>query len=148
MQKKYKKIIFLILIIFLIFCIFAFFHVKKISIDSFVTIKNTTENKNQIPIGKEIPTTLEINNTKYKKKINSKITVYEFMKKIENDGKINFKEKNYIGMGRFIEEINGIRMTKEKYWIYYVNNKKANIGISNYKINPGDKISWKYESQY
>ncbi|MEI6581240.1 MAG: hypothetical protein WCO07_03680, partial [bacterium] len=62
MQKKYKKIIFLILIIFLIFCIFAFFHVKKISIDSFVTIKNTTENKNQIPIGKEIPTTLEINN--------------------------------------------------------------------------------------
>ena len=26
-----------------------------------------------------------------------------------------------------------------------VNNEKANIGVSNYKINNGDIISWKYE---
>ncbi|MFA6586065.1 MAG: DUF4430 domain-containing protein [Candidatus Paceibacterota bacterium] len=75
------------------------------------------------------------------------ITVYDFMNKLQKEGKINFKDKEYTGMGKFIEEINGIK-NSDKYWIYYVNGKKAEIGISNYKINYGDIVSWKYESQY
>ena len=67
------------------------------------------------------------------------------MQQLQNEGKIIFKEKNYLGMGKFVEEINGVKSNGEKYWIYYVNNKKANIGISNYKINEGDIVSWKYE---
>ena len=66
------------------------------------------------------------------------------MEQLQNEGKINFKEKTYSGMGEFIEEINGIK-NGEKNWIYYVNNKKAEIGVSNYKINIGDIVSWKYE---
>jgi hypothetical protein len=70
------------------------------------------------------------------------------MIQLRDEGQIYFKEKNYSGMGEFIEEINNQKNNGEKNWIYYVNDKKANIGISNYKINPGDVVSWKYETSY
>jgi len=66
------------------------------------------------------------------------------MNQMQNESKIAFKDKTYAGMGKFIEEING-KKNGEKNWIYYVNNIKANIGISNYKIKSGDVVSWKYE---
>lgn len=72
-------------------------------------------------------------------------TVYDFMDKLRNEGKINFTEKNYTGIGKFIESINGVKGHGEQNWIYYVNGKKAQIGVSNYKLKPGDVVSWKYE---
>lgn len=74
-----------------------------------------------------------------------KTSVFDFMGKLQNEGKINFTEKNYIGMGEFIDSINGIQNNSNRSWIYYVNDKKATIGVSNYKLNPGDVVSWKYE---
>ena len=44
-------------------------------------------------------------------------------------------------MGKLVEEINGLKNSGEKNWIYYINGKKANIGVSNYKINKGDIVS-------
>ena len=90
---------------------------------------------------------LEINDIKYQSEILGQTSVSDFMEKLKVEGKIDFKEKIYAGMGNFIDEINGIK-NGNKNWIYYVNGKKANIGISNYKINPGDVVSWKYESSY
>jgi hypothetical protein len=89
--------------------------------------------------------TLDINGFKYKSEIVGIKKVYEIMEKLKEDKKITFEEKTYSGMGKFIEEINGIKNNGEKNWIYYVNNKKANIGISNYEVKAGDIISWKYE---
>jgi hypothetical protein len=90
-------------------------------------------------------TVLEINGVKYESTVESQESVYDFMAQLQNEGKINFKSKTYTGMGKFIDELNGIRGNGDKYWIYYVNNKKARIGVSNYKINPGDVVSWRYE---
>jgi hypothetical protein len=58
-----------------------------------------------------------------------------------------FSTKNYPGMGQFVEEINGIKndFKQNKYWIYYINNKSAIAGISQYIIQQGDIIEWKYE---
>ena len=67
------------------------------------------------------------------------------MSKLRDEGKITFTDKNYIGMGEFIVSINGIENNSDMSWIYYVNNKEASVGISNYKINGGDVVSWKYE---
>ena len=53
--------------------------------------------------------------------------------------------KSHAQANKFIDELNGTKNSEDKNWIYYVNNKKANIGISNYKINQGDIVSWKYE---
>jgi hypothetical protein len=66
------------------------------------------------------------------------------MTQLQNENKITFQAKNYTGMGEFIEKINGVK-NGNKNWIYYVNGVKAEIGVSNYKINPGDVVSWKYE---
>jgi hypothetical protein len=73
-------------------------------------------------------------------------TVYGFMEKLKKEGKINFVDKTYSGMGKLILSINGQKSNGNKTWIYYVNGKEANVGISNYQIKPGDIVSWKYES--
>ncbi len=88
---------------------------------------------------------LEIDGKKMETTITEKESIYYFMVKLQEEGKINFKEKTYSGMGKLIEEINGLKNSGEKNWIYYVNSKKANVGVSNYKIIPGDVVSWKYE---
>jgi len=76
------------------------------------------------------------------------LTVYDFMEEFRREGKINFTEKNYIGMGKFIEEINGVKGDSDHNWIYYVNGRQAQVGVSNYKLKPGDVVSWKYEENY
>ena len=107
--------------------------------------RTENENKGESKISQIIKIVLEVGEKRYESEIDGEISVYDFMKKLQNEGKINFKEKNYLGMGKFIEELNGIRGYEGKFWIYYVNDKKAKIGISNYNINPGDVVSWKYE---
>lgn len=72
-------------------------------------------------------------------------TVYELMHSLQIENKINFTEKTYIGMGKFIDSIDGVYGNGSRNWIYYVNGQKASIGVSNYKLNPGDILSWKYE---
>lgn len=93
-------------------------------------------------------TTLEIEGIKYESKIDDSMSVYEFMQKLEKENKIYFKDKDYGEMGKLIEEINGVKNSGGKNWIYYINGKKAEIGVSNYKMKPGDKITWKYENYY
>ncbi len=90
---------------------------------------------------------LEINGVTLKGEIKEGENVYNFMSTLRKRGQIKFKEKNFIGIGQFIEEINGVRSDGNKYWIYYVNGKKAEIGVSNYKIKEGDVVSWKYEDE-
>ncbi len=89
---------------------------------------------------------LEIDNQKIETTIINGENIYTLMQQLQKEGKLTFREKNYIGMGKFIEEINGLKNDGSKNWIYYVNNKKAEIGVSNYQLNSGDVISWKYES--
>jgi hypothetical protein len=117
-MKKNKKIILIVLICLVFFGVFFL---------------------NSQPISK--PTAELI----YKDTIPSSITVYDFMNKLQSEGKISFTEKDYIGMGKLITSINGIKSNGEKNWIYYVNGKEAQVGVSNYKINEGDIVSWKYE---
>lgn len=89
---------------------------------------------------------LEIEGVRYESEIINNDSVYSFMKRLKNDGKINFTEKTYTGMGKFIDELNGIKGNGEKNWIYYVNGEKAKIGVSVYKLKSGDVVSWKYEN--
>jgi hypothetical protein len=85
------------------------------------------------------------NNISFKDDIPSEINVYDFMDRLRREGKINFTEKNYIGMGEFIDSLNGIKNNQNQSWIYYVNGVEAQVGVSNYKIKFGDIVSWKYE---
>ena len=86
-------------------------------------------------------TSKPVNNVEYKDTIAGEMSVYDFMSRLQSEGKINFTEKNYIGMGELIDSINGIKNNGNQYWIYYVNGVEAQIGISNYKIKSGDIVS-------
>jgi hypothetical protein len=147
-QKPNRLILITLLIILCIVLIFLYKTPQKNNLNS----KNSTPPCNITTQIQEKnnsrTTTLLINKTKYESRITNQINVYEFMIQLRDEGQIYFKEKNYSGMGEFIEEINNQKNNGEKNWIYYVNDKKANIGISNYKINPGDVVSWKYETSY
>lgn len=90
---------------------------------------------------------LIINQNKYALAIPIKSSVYEAMKKAQDTTTFRFSGKEFSGMGFFVEEIDGVKNDYRggRYWIYYVNDKKASVGISNYILNAGDTISWKYE---
>jgi len=144
-KEKTKKLI-LIVFLMLICSVLIYSYTKTPSKQNNISSTTTPIN----PIGKTygvtaINTTLLVNDTKYETQIAKTISVYDFMTQLQNEGKITFQDTTYTGMGKFIEEINGVK-NGNKNWIYYVNGEKAEIGISNYEINPGDVVSWKYES--
>ena len=116
----------------------------------FFSISNIEPKEITNPISKTygVNTILDINGIGFEEEIKGSISVYDFMSKLRQEGKINFTEKNYIGMGKFIETIDGVKGNGDQNWIYYVNGKKALVGVSNYKIKSGDIVSWKYEKNY
>ncbi len=138
MSKKIKITITVLSFFFVFLGVFFINSKNVLTKQEIKIIKSVSENS-------EIKTILEINGEKYETEIKNRISVYDFMNKLRSEGKIKFTEKNYIGMGKFIETINDIKNNGEKNWIYYVNGKKAQVGVSNYKIKTGDIVSWKYE---
>ncbi|MCX6764707.1 MAG: DUF4430 domain-containing protein [Candidatus Nealsonbacteria bacterium] len=84
---------------------------------------------------------------KYEISVPEKSTVYELMDLLKARGDFSFQGKDFSGLGFFVEEINGIKNNPsgKTYWIYYVNDKSAQVGISNYTLKPNDVINWKYE---
>ena len=137
-MKKSNKIIIIILVSLLIILEIFFVVSKKMSKENLPPVS-----QNQVQTAKAI---LEIENIKYEEGITGTETVYSLMDKLKQEGKINFKETNYIGMGELITEINGIQASGGKSWIYYVNGKQANVGVSNYKLKNGDIVSWQYQT--
>ena len=144
MKKDNKKIIWLGFAVSLFFFL-IFVFTKDVG-------QNTSSISPPSPVliqtEKTVQAFLEIDGKKLETAVVEKERVYDFMVKLREEGKINFKDKTYSGMGKLIKEINGIKNSSEKNWIYYVNGKKATIGVSNYQIKPGDVVSWKYEKNY
>ncbi len=70
---------------------------------------------------------------------------YDLMQALENEGNFTFHAKEYPGLGYFIDTINDASGSPGSYWIYYINNKKASVGVSEYKVKDGDVIEWKQE---
>ena len=146
MFKKEKiKILIVIGISISLFCVFlltSYIESKEISL-----LLEVTGETNKVEIKEETnkKIILEIEEKKYETDIEKEISVYEFMERLKQEEKITFKDKTYTGMGKLIEEINGSKNDGNKYWIYSVNGKKAQVGVSNYKIKAGDVVSWKYE---
>lgn len=90
---------------------------------------------------------LYVGEKKYEISVPQNSTVYDLMNALKQRGDIEFTGKISSGLGFFVEGINGVKNndTNSTYWIYYINDKTAGIGISNYILKPGDVIIWKYE---
>lgn len=97
-----------------------------------------------------ITVTLNVEDKNHPAEVVPGSTVYDLMKQLADTGQIQITFKDYgRTLGYLVEEINEIKnsLKNRKYWIYYINDKKAQIGISNYTLQSGDTITWKYEDE-
>lgn len=74
-------------------------------------------------------------------------TAFDVLKNATDANSTELKYKDYGGeLGIFIESIGGIGKdpSGKKWWQYWVNNKYSQVGVSSYKIQPGDIIEFKF----
>lgn len=164
MRKNQKKVLILILsTVLIIICIFYYFFVYKKNqafiytdskpIDSSILQlgkQNLSPTLSLVRVGenadtKTIQVSLSVLGKTYDTEVKENSTVFDVMKKMEGEGMFNFKFTENPGMGAFVTEINGAKGKPGEYWLYYVNDKKATVGISNYTLKNGDIINWKQE---
>lgn len=100
-----------------------------------------------LPISLEIPAVLQIEQQRFDVVVPEGSSAYDLMILAEKQYGLSFSGRKFEGLGFFVDEIQGKKQSqvKGKYWIYYINNKKATVGVSQYIIQPHDIISWHYE---
>ena len=152
--KKINKIVFIFLIIILSFSNVAFAKTKnkniiQKSISKKEVIKPTEDKKNTEKVDKNTESIkIEVGEKSYVVMVAPGSTVYDAMKKLSDDKSSGFvfHSKEYSSLGNFVDSINGVPGTPGSYWLYYLNGKKASIGVSKNKIKSGDVVTWKQES--
>ena len=118
------------------------------------TVKTDLALQNSEEVGgeeqiKEISVVLKINNGQneefFEHNIQEGKTAFDLMKELQSKGSIDFdyKESN---VGVFVNSINGIEnnVSDNIFWMFYVNDKMAGVGIGAYILQNGDAIEWKY----
>ena len=124
------------------------------------TLFKDSNNPNQNRIGEKTPIT-STNNQEKRLEENTVIIDFGNGQKIErtvkaktpyqtlemvagNEGyQITTKQYKY---GLMVEEINRLKNTPEKYWLFSVNGKPGKIAADRFQLNSGDLVEWKYTS--
>jgi len=168
-NKKINKNKILVILIAIIFCLFFFSKIKstneiasinipkEVSSNQVLIINNETKDNfvdniystskdNKIKESNENNQLAYLNvlDKSYMTSFNEGETVYDIMVRLKDKG-LYFDYKKYPSLGVFVTEINGIQDGSGKYWIYYINNKEAQVGVSRYVVKPGDIIDWELE---
>lgn len=152
MKKNYKKIL---IVLFSLIFIIGVLAVYKNFQSNYKTI-NININNEFVANKKNSPTKQSQTNTvsltvlgkTYTTQIKNGDSVYSVMNDLQNNKKydFNFQSKNYPSLGAFVTKINGVEGSSGAYWIYYVDNKEASIGVSKYILKSGDIITWKQKA--
>ncbi|MCX6755759.1 MAG: DUF4430 domain-containing protein [Candidatus Nomurabacteria bacterium] len=112
-------------------------------------VKPTEEKKSIDKVDKNTESVkIEVGDNSYQIMVDPGSTVYNAMEKLNNDKNsgFSFHSKEYSSLGNFVDSINGVPGTPGKYWLYYLDGKKASMGVSKNKIKSGDVVTWKQES--
>jgi len=78
-------------------------------------------------------------------------TVFDLLKKVTGENNLELSFKEYPGSGVFIESIGRTAndAKNNKWWQYWVNGEYAKMGASDFQLENGDFIEWKYiEGQF
>lgn len=116
----------------------------SISID--VGVAPAPEEETEGEASTTINVVLQIDDKNYQVDVVASTTVFDLMQTLKEKQGLTWGAKEYPGMGFLIEEINGVKSTANKFWVYYINGQSAQVGASQYVLQPNDKIEWKYES--
>ena len=132
-KKLYIKIlIFLCFFVFLTTTIFLKYKTEKIIAPA--SVNKNTETVT-ILAGETMTQLLVAPNTFF----------YNALVQAKNQEQILFDGKNYPGLGFFVTNIGTLHSGNRKNLLYYINGKKATVGVSSYKLKDGDIIDWKLE---
>lgn len=73
-------------------------------------------------------------------------TLWSVMQQMLVEKDIALDYENYgEGLGALITKIGDKKNGDEgRYWQYFVNGEYAKVGVSNYKVNAGDIVEWKF----
>ena len=75
-------------------------------------------------------------------------TVLDAMRAYQASGNFNFSGTESMGLGFFVESINGKANADGFYWFLYINGTSSNTGASQTKLTGGETVEWKYEKSY
>jgi len=123
------------------------------TVSDLLPINTESEEEPQTDLIDDFVATLTVGDTTYNTKVVEGTTVHEVMATLTTMSiqAFSFSGQDYGGdMGFFVNEINGVKNdnVNGKYWIYYINDKEAQVGISHQTLKSGDIIEWKYEESH
>jgi len=95
----------------------------------------------------EVTASLVVDDYEFSTDLKIGSTALDLMKKASEETDFVYGGQEYEGMGFFVSSINGVEGDTETntYWIYYINDESAMVGISQYELLNNDVIEWKYE---
>lgn len=145
-----NKIIKLVAIVIILAAIFyvGFYYGEEKAIAPGLNNDNQPSGVNQ-PINEKVSLMLDFGNGEIKTFTDLDFTenqnVFDLLKQVTEKNNIELLYKDYGGdLGVFIESIGGVKNNNDSWWQYWVNNKYSEIGASNYIIQLGDVIEFKF----
>jgi len=77
-------------------------------------------------------------------------TVHKVMLSASDQCGFSYAGKKQGNLGFFVEEIAGLKQSVKDgfYWVFSVNGKKSQLGVSTRTVEPNDTIQWTYEAEY
>lgn len=114
---------------------------EVIFISENVTNKDNVSNDNTQEINTET-VSLTAGDLSVDLKISQGRNLYDTLIAKENENLIEFKGKEYPGIGFFVTDIGDLHQGDGKYLMYFINNKEASLGVSSYVPKNGDVIRW------
>ncbi|MEI8338173.1 MAG: DUF4430 domain-containing protein [bacterium] len=112
------------------------------------TTSSTIEKKPQISNSSQSSINFLINGKSQILNFTQGDTLEKVIKDAVSKNLIDVKGTNFSGLGFFVDSINGTKQGNGYSWIYYINEKKATVGASTYKLQNNDSINWVYEKNY
>jgi len=74
-------------------------------------------------------------------------TVFSLLEELAKREHFKVESTIYLGMGVFIESIDGVKNgTNGKYWQYWVNDKLGEVAADKKGIKGGDRVEWRFET--
>jgi len=73
-------------------------------------------------------------------------SVFNLLEEVAGQNDLEIESKDYGEAGAFLEAIGDIKndLKNDKFWQFWVNNNYSEVGASNYKLENGDIVEWKF----
>ncbi|MFH1711631.1 MAG: DUF4430 domain-containing protein [Patescibacteria group bacterium] len=150
MQKYGKLMLSALVLLLAIFGVYITFSTPKHLGDDAETLITASTEVGEVEAMEEalLETEFVVEDKLYPLSVPVETNVIDLMKLIQDQNDdFSFNGTEYEGMGMLVEQINDTEnnMDESMFWSLYVNDELAQVGASQYIIQDGDIINWRYE---